>query len=346
MYLSHSIQRVLRILAALVLVVFATIALGACDGGGGGGGGGDDDGQAAVDYRQEMRSFVQALSVYAKAVQSGFVIVPQNGGELLTADGEPDGAPSRTYIRALDGVGREDLFYGYDNDDEATPADAQDWLIAFLDVAQAQGLAVLVTDYCSTQVNVDDSYQQSLGHGYISFAAPERDLTVIPSYPAAPFNQNAADITDINEARNFLYLINAGNYAAKDDFLNDVQNTDYDLLIIDLFFNDSALTAADINSLKTKASGGRRLVLAYMSIGEAEDYRYYWNQAWASNPPDWLAGENPDWPGNYKVRYWDPDWQAIIFGSDTAYLDRILAAGFDGVYLDIIDAFEYFEGNL
>ena len=32
-------------------------------------------------------------------------------------------------------------------------------------------------------------------------------------------------------------------------------------------------------------------------------------------------------------------------GSPDAYLDRILAAGFDGVYLDIIDAFEYFEAK-
>ena len=81
-----------------------------------------------------------------------------------------------------------------------------------------------------------------------------------------------------------------------------------------------------------------------MSIGEAEDYRFYWDTAWESNEPEWLEGENPDWPGNYKVQYWEPDWQAIIFGGPDAYLDIIIAAGFDGVYLDIIDAFEYFEG--
>jgi len=49
------------------------------------------------------------------------------------------------------------------------------------------------------------------------------------------------------------------------------------------------------------------------------------------------ADENPDWPGNYK--YWNPDWQTVIYGN----LGKILAAGFDGVYLDLIDAFEIFE---
>ena len=37
------------------------------------------------------------------------------------------------------------------------------------------------------------------------------------------------------------------------------------------------------------------------------------------------------------------EWQDIVFGNDESYLKKILDAGFDGVYLDIIDAFEYFE---
>ena len=29
----------------------------------------------------------------------------------------------------------------------------------------------------------------------------------------------------------------------------------------------------------------------------------------------------------------------------SSYLEKIIGAGFDGVYLDIIDGFEYFEGK-
>jgi cysteinyl-tRNA synthetase len=79
-----------------------------------------------------------------------------------------------------------------------------------------------------------------------------------------------------------------------------------------------------------------------MSIGEAEDYRYYREDRWKTGSPGWLDSVNPDWAGNFKVRYWDADWQSVIFGSPDAYLDRIVAARFDGVYLDIIDAYEYF----
>jgi cysteinyl-tRNA synthetase len=60
-------------------------------------------------------------------------------------------------------------------------------------------------------------------------------------------------------------------------------------------------------------------------------------------PPDWLDKENPNWKGNFKVRYWHKDWQDIILNKHNGYLQKIIQAGFNGVYLDIIDAFEYYE---
>ena len=113
---------------------------------------------------------------------------------------------------------------------------------------------------------------------------------------------------------------------------------------MDIFDRDGvAFTASEINQLKSKANGGKRLVICYMSIGEAEDYRYYWESGWKVGNPSFLDKENPNWKGNFKVRYWDKDWQKIIYGNNSSYLKKILDAGFDGVYLDIIDAFEYFE---
>ncbi|MBI4557190.1 MAG: endo alpha-1,4 polygalactosaminidase [Candidatus Hydrogenedentes bacterium] len=297
------------------------------------------------DYRQDMRDFVQAISDYAKTGHPGFVVIPQNGQELLTADGTATGTPVSAYIAALDGVGREDTFYGYDADDVATPPDVRDYFLGFLDLAEQNGIQALVIDYCSTLEFVDQSYAGSAARGYISFAADQRNLTTIPSYPATPYNVNTSDVATLSQARNFLYLLNPELFATKEDFLAAIQGTNYDLFVIDLYFNEDRYTAADIVSLKTKANGGSRLVVAYMSIGEAENYRYYWQPTWATNPPPWLEAENPNWPGNYKVHYWDPEWQSIIFGNPNAYLDAVLAAGFDGVYLDIIDAFEYFESK-
>ena len=112
---------------------------------------------------------------------------------------------------------------------------------------------------------------------------------------------------------------------------------------MDLFINSEPFTAGEIESIKQKKDGGKRLLVCYMSIGEAENYRYYWQPAWNSTKPSWLGAENPNWPGNFVVQYWDRNWQDIIYGNDQSYTKRILDAHFDGVYLDIIDAFEKYQ---
>ncbi len=80
-----------------------------------------------------------------------------------------------------------------------------------------------------------------------------------------------------------------------------------------------------------------------MSTGEAESYRYYWQSSWNTNKPAWLDQENPDWQNNFKVKYWNPEWQSIIFENENSYDQKVIDANFDGVYLDIIDGFEYYE---
>ena len=296
------------------------------------------------DFKQDMREFVQSISSNARDVDADFIIIPQNGHELLTANGEETGSPAVNYISAIDGVGREDLFYGYDDDNEATPDDDRAFMITFMDIAEQNTVEVLTTDYCWTENKMDDSYAQNVAKGYISFAADHRELDNIPAYPSIPFNVNSDDITSLSDAKNFLYLLNPEGFNSKDQFLQDLRSTNYDAIIMDLYFQGSIeLTNIEIESLKTKSDGGSRLVIAYMSIGEAEDYRFYWKSSWSSDSPSWLEEENPRWEGNYKVRYWEAEWQEVVYGEDSSYLTKILTAGFDGVYLDIIDAFEYFE---
>lgn len=297
------------------------------------------------DYRQDMRDFVQAISAYGEENIPNFIIIPQNGQEIVTQSGEEDGVPATEYLNAIDGVGREDLFYGYDKDNKPTPEEEKNYMMAFLDICEQYGIEVLTTDYCSSYDKVDDSYKQNEAKNYISFASPQRELNIIPDYPSEPYNVNSFDIQSLANSKNFLYLINPENYTTKQDFITAVSQTDYDIIIMDCFFNNQEFTASEINSLKTKKNSGLRIVISYMSIGEVEDYRYYWQDSWINSPPSWLEDENPDWEGNYKVRYWDKDWQSIIYGNDNSYLKKIINAGFDGVYLDIIDAFEYFENQ-
>jgi cysteinyl-tRNA synthetase len=298
-----------------------------------------------TDFRKEMRNFVKNISIYSKKIKPAFEIVPQNGVELV---GKAEGdmiIPVTDYLSAIDGIGQEDLFYGYNKDDKATPEPITAELKTYLDLAKDKdNIKILITDYCSTHSKMDDSYTKNNSLGYISFAADHRELDNIPGYPIPLFNENQKVISSLQEAKNFLYLINTDNkFSSKQDFIDAVMNTNYDILITDLFFDGNALTTDEVLQLKKKSNGGKRLVICYMSIGEAEDYRYYWNEDWKPGNPSFIEKENPEWKGNYIVRYWQPEWQSIIYGNDNSYLKKILDAGFDGTYLDIIDAYEYFE---
>lgn len=121
----------------------------------------------------------------------------------------------------------------------------------------------------------------------------------------------------------------------------------YDVLVIDFPRGDGGdiLSARDIARLQKKPDGSRRLVLAYVNIGEAEDYRSYWRAAWAKQPPAWMGSANCRWKGDHRVRHWAPEWQAIIFGAKGSYVGRVIEAGFDGVYLDRVDIYYYWRGE-
>lgn len=294
-----------------------------------------------IDYREEMRNFVISISRYAKNINPNFIVVPQNGQELILDDAELQ----YNYIYAIDGTGREDLFYGYYGDDIKTPKEDNEFMLEYCLKHRDYNKVVMVTDYCFTKTKMDSSYLLNQQYNFISFAADHRELNNIPQYPDKPFNENSDDINKLSDAKNFLYLINSEKFSSKQDFINTVSQTNFDVIVMDLFHNDEKYTKSEIEKLKVKKNGSKRLVICYMSIGEAEDYRYYWNNMWKVIKPSWLLKENPEWEGNYIVKYWDKGWQKIIYGQDDSYVKKIIDSGFDGVYMDIVDGFYYFEEN-
>ncbi len=110
-----------------------------------------------------------------------------------------------------------------------------------------------------------------------------------------------------------------------------------------VFASGSPWLRGDLEAVRAGKSG--RKIIAYLSIGEAEDYRPYWKWEWGGHgkltgkAPAWLGKVNPDWPGNYRVYYWNPEWQKIVLET----VDRVMKDGFDGIYLDIVDGFEIYE---
>ncbi len=291
-------------------------------------------------YREKMRNLVKNISAYAKGRVANFIVIPQNAHELMIKRDRL----AIDYVKAIDGVGRENLFFGYKKDNVKTKSKIYSEMIQFLNIAQENELPVLVIDYCWYEKYMRESYEKNFKEGFISFAADRRALDNIPKYPDPIFKENNNDITKLSHAKNFLLLLNPSNFGSREQFVQAVINTNYDVVIIDAFYyGDELLTEFEVESFKTKKNGGKRLVIAYLSIGEAEDYRHYWKDDWKTNKPDWIIEENPHWEGNYKVEFWNKEWQHLIFKGENSYLSKIINLGFDGVYLDLVDAYEFFE---
>lgn len=283
-----------------------------------------------------MQQFVQDISSYAKGIKSNFLIIPQNGSELAFNNLDPSEGRNEAYLSAIDGLGIEELFYNgpYSPDQEDLER------LRILNGSER----ILVAENISDGANIADAIQKNSAEGFLCFPRDAANYDYI-NIPANPTNENSDDVLSLQDAKNYLYLINSKNYPSKQSFLSALMATNYDILLIDLFYENDAFTAAEINQLKTKANGGKRLVIAYMNVGSAENYRYYWKEKWKKGRPNWLAKEYEGYADEIWVKFWKDEWREIIFGNDNSYTKRVIDAGFDGAYLDNVEAyyFLYFE---
>lgn len=161
--------------------------------------------------------------------------------------------------------------------------------------------------------------------------------TAVPATPTPAPTPRPAEppITQARllEVNDFLYQLQRANP-------NKIAESAFDLVVVSLA---AAGNSPDVLPALKHSPGGEKIILCYMSIGQAETYREYWDPDWRDHPPDWLDKPDETWSNDYWVRYWMPEWQQIIYGTPESYLDRIMALGCDGVYLDRVDAYWYYQ---
>jgi cysteinyl-tRNA synthetase len=121
----------------------------------------------------------------------------------------------------------------------------------------------------------------------------------------------------------------------------------YELLVLDPTRTVQGSEAFDAAGMVAALHDAGKLVLAYLDIGQAEDYRTYWQADWVApsdderGEPDFLVRPDPDgWSGNYPVAFWEPAWQELVLRDPAGLVQQALDDGFDGAYLDWIEAYE------
>ncbi|MGP1428847.1 MAG: endo alpha-1,4 polygalactosaminidase [Fusobacterium sp.] len=281
-------------------------------------------------YKDRMRNFVKEIR---NNTSKDRIIISQNGNELYFKNNGID----EEFFKITDGTTQESLYYGdVLKFNIATSEEMKNELLKLILPIRKKGKPVFVINYGKGEKKRDFLKKEALKTNLINELLPSFSLNDLYK-PINGYNVN--DIHNLNEVKNYLCLLNPEKFYSIDEYYQALKNTNYDLLLIEVSYDNVFFTKEQIEELKIKKNGGKRIVIAYLSVGEAEDYRLYWKKEWNKNKPDWIVKENENWEGNYIVKYWNPKWKEII----KQYQKKLDEIGVDGYLLDTLDSYSYFE---
>ncbi|NQV82562.1 MAG: hypothetical protein HQ494_01965 [Rhodospirillales bacterium] len=302
-----------------------------------------------VDIRQQMRTFIQSISTFARRYNRDFSIITHGALELLIKRDVVDStriSPARTYMRSIDGVMVDGLFFGDKIFGEPIADEFRARNLRLTDMARDNGLSVFVMDFATDRKTIDESNRLNRDRGYISTAvhAPLAELGSLPPYPPRPFGENSKSILSMKDVSTFAYITNSAAIGRETEFVMKMHETNHDLLIVDVLNGRKPLSKRAVETLKYKKIGTKRLVYAIANIGTAASFQYYWKPTWREGSPGWVNAPVRGDPDRYHVQFWRPEWQRIITGDTKSYIYGLVALGFDGVILEgMEEAYRFLE---
>lgn len=303
-----------------------------------------------LDFREQLRVFVQRISTYARSENPNFVVIAKGSPELLTKIDIIDVekvSTARTYIRSIDGILVDGLFFGEKTVGEPTKPEKLEKILNYVRLAKKNNLNVMVMDYVKSAQQAEQSYvfNQELELTPFVANAKGEDLNSIPTFLETPYKENSKSILSMIDAKNFLYLGDSSSFGRQDEFALRIHDTNYDIVAVNIMHGRLPLSRQAVETLKYKKLGSKRLVLAHVDIGSAASHDYFWQADWREGSPSWISGPTKDNPDRHFIQYWRPEWQRIIFGDTNSYIYGLVAQGFDGVILTGLDSYKYFLGD-
>ena len=288
-----------------------------------------------VDYREQMRLLVEHVAAEARAHDPEFVVVVQDGLDLLVKPGSDElPAPASAYRKALDGVLVRDLVCRPTPGSDGLDEDAERRLM-LARAAREHGLQVFVIAGGGTA-----------GCRRLDFVpVATAEIGPSPRSLSRPRGESAANIAAPVAVKNAAAVARPEAFGTVDDFLAAMRATNHDLVVVDLFHGRRALEGRAVRALQFKALGARRLVLARVDIATAARWQYYWQPEWMVLPPPWLGPPLTQDPDRRVVRYWFPEWRHIIADGERSLIKGIVSLGYDGVLLTGLEAYRIFEGS-
>lgn len=330
-----------------------------------------------INFRGELQQLVMDISKRGREGTRPFAVVVEGGEDLILRRPAPDrprdenGVPTinlmgkntvepitrimlenvetnRPYLRAIDAQSFDSLFYGYSESGIPTPEDVVKRRLLFVDRIKQLRLPIWTADLVDDPAQADAVYNRTESLDIIAFANTSGSgfFDTVPDYPKRVPGANANNIDAISKVKNFIKITDSSTFDSKEQFVAEMQKTNYDAIVVDVFHGrDNPLTQDEVEALKFKRLGSTRMVLAKVDISRISDQAYFWKPEWSESPPPWIFDTSPD-GYNYDIMFWAPEWREILFGRTDSYIGGIYLLGFDGVYLTGLDAYERYEDIL
>lgn len=316
--------------------------------------------RSIINYRDKLRENVITLSNYGKSKHPGFQIMVHEGQDLLTRslweyhlDGylkarnsgqnvedpaflnhlkqtSPEyeplvGGRSAEYLKSIDAIAVNNHYCGQ---------------TSINPVISQNNLKLVSVDFCSNGKIYDKSIADSVKDKALLYAFWHKDKAFKKIAAQPIINENAENIFDLQSAKNISFLLNDELYADKNDFIEAVRASNYDIVVIEPYFHAlHPFTPDEVNAMQYKKNGTRRQLLARFSISEAKDTDYYWKNSWKIGSPAWLARASFVEPRGVITRYWNDTWKNYM----SRYFQGVVNSGYDGAFLTGLENHRYFE---
>jgi endo-alpha-1,4-polygalactosaminidase (GH114 family) len=311
------------------------------------------------NHRDFMREIVWRVAAAAKKSNPHFIVLVRNAPELLITEKrewtwasyrDPDGAAAgkyapigsvqRRYLKYIDGMLIDGLYYGHDSYGAQTNQADTQRLTQAAKALTNEGRRVLTIEYAEEKAKVAQALSLTAKAKTLSYIDQDGDKRLGRIPKTHPVAENPDHITAFDAVRDWLPMFHSESFPSRDAWVQAMAATNYDLLLVHPFWRgQESLTKDDVAQLKFKALGTQRLVMATLPVGRASDAAWYWKPEWAMGDPAFLKTPSPDDPSQWIIEYWADDWKAII----AKELAGLMSLGFDGILLDQIDAYLYFE---
>jgi cysteinyl-tRNA synthetase len=311
---------------------------------------------------QDMVNLVVSLKQYAVSKAPNFKVWVNGAEELLD---------HANYVNAIDGMFKEELYYT--DSGKKQPAAETQYTLENLQKAVAAGKPVVAIEYVNGATKIADVHTQAAHDGLGSYVG-QLELNgidydgVLPGQTVHPIGGSTGGTGGSTGGTGGSTGGTGGSTGGTDgstggaggssggtgsgtdtgggtgsggshgpitaDYVLQgvdpakIAKAPFDVQVVDTE-NDSGVpfTATQVSVMK---SGGSQ-VLGYFSLGEAENYRDYFSTL----PKSVVGPQDRDWPGNFHVAYWTPEWKATAEKA----IDQMISAGYDGVYFDVVDEF-------